>query len=123
MANEKYTLKQFYAEVIEGMADNANAVEVAKKKLAQLEAKNAGSSAKRDEEQEAFFEIIRDILSDSPTPMQCGAIAKDSRAAEFEWKDGKETSAQRVSAMLKKMVDKGDVEKFMEKKVTYFKLV
>ena len=123
MANEKYTLKQFYAEVIESMADNANAVEVAKKKLAQLEAKSAGSSAKRDEEQEAFFEVIRDILSDSPTPMQCGTIAKDSRAAEFEWKDGKETSAQRVSAMLKKMVDKGDVEKFMEKKVTYFKLV
>lgn len=123
MANEKYTLKQFYAEVIESMADNANAVEVAKKKLAQLEAKTAGSSAKRDEEQEAFFEVIRDILSDSPTPMQCGAIAKDSRAVEFKWKDGKETSAQRVSAMLKKMVDKGDVEKFMEKKVTYFKLV
>jgi hypothetical protein len=54
--------------------------------------------------------------------MQCGAIAKDERAATFAWKDGKETSSQRVSAMLKKLVDKGDVVKTTDKKVTYFRL-
>ena len=79
---------------------------------------------KKDEAQEQFFDVIRDILAECADVkgMQCGAIAKDSRAAEFAWKDGKETSSQRVSAMLKKLVDKGDVVKVTDKKVTYFHL-
>jgi hypothetical protein len=86
--------------------------------------KSGKGSAKKDEEQEAFFEVIRDILVECnhALGMQCGAIAKDTRAATFEWKDGKETSSQRVSAMLTKLVNKGDVVKTTDKKVTYFRL-
>ena len=125
MAEKKITKREKFEMAIEMAKANGNdmLVEFFTHEIELLAKKSGSGSAKKNEEQEAFFEVIRDILSDSPTPMQCGAIAKDSRAAEFEWKDGKETSAQRVSAMLKKMVDKGDVEKFMEKKVTYFKLV
>jgi hypothetical protein len=126
----KYTQKQMYEEVIKMASGKPTSIpmdkviEFAEKKLEQLANKASGGSAKKDEEQEAFFEVIRDILCECTDVkgMQCGAIAKDERAATFAWKDGKETSSQRVSAMLKKLVDKGDVIKTTDKKVTYFRL-
>lgn len=126
----KYTQKQMYEAVIAMAHGEAVAIptdkiiEFAEKKLGQLESKSGKTSAKKNDEQEAFFEVVRDILSECSDVrgMQCGAIAKDSRAAEFEWADGKETSPQRVSAMLKKLVDCGDVVKVTDKKVTYFHL-
>ena len=132
MAEIKYTQKMIYEAIfthaqecgsIEGIPSDV-IMEFAEKKLEQLANKASGGSAKKDEEQEAFFEVIRDILCECADVkgMQCGAIAKDERAATFTWKDGKETSSQRVSAMLKKLVDKGDVVKTTDKKVTYFRL-
>ena len=130
MAEIKYTQKQMFEEVIKMASGEPTSIpmdkviEFAEKKLEQLANKASGGSAKNDEEQEAFFEVIRDILCECTDVkgMQCGAIAKDERAATFAWKDGKETSSQRVSAMLKKLVDKGDVVKTTDKKVTYFRL-
>ena len=99
-------------------------VNFAEKKIEQLANKNSKSSGKKNEEQEIFLDLIRDVLVEcsNVNGMQCGAIAKDSRVAEFVWADGKETSPQRVSAMLKKLVDSGDVVKTTDKKVTYFRL-
>ena len=87
-----------------------------------LEAKSSKGNAKKNDEQEAFMDVIRDVLVEAPNPMQCGAIAKDERILGFAWKDGKETSSQRVSAILAKMVATGDVVKTIEKKVSYFAL-
>ena len=126
----KYTQKQMFEAVIK-MANGEQTsipmdkiVEFAEKKLEQLATKNSKSSGKKSEEQEAFFDLIRDVLAEcnDVNGMQCGAIAKDSRIAEFGWADGKETSSQRVSAMLKKLVDCGDVVKTTDKKITYFRL-
>ena len=126
MAEKKITKREKF-EMAVAMAEregNDMLVEFFAHEIELLAKKSGGGSAKRDEEQEAFFEVIRDILAECADVkgMQCGAIAKDSRALEFAWKDGKETSAQRVSAMLKKMVDKGDVVKVTDKKVTFFHL-
>ena len=87
-----------------------------------LEAKSSKGNSKKNEEQEAFMDIIRDVLVESPNPMQCGAIAKDERILAFQWKDGKVTSPQRVSAILTKMVEAKDVVRATEKKVSYFSL-
>jgi hypothetical protein len=130
MAEIKYTQKQMYEEVIKMASGEPTSIpmdkviEFAEKKLEQLANKGGKSSAKKNDEHEAFFEVIRDILSECSDVrgMRCGAIAKDSRAVEFEWADKKETSPQRVSAMLTKMVDKGDVVKMTDKKETYFRL-
>ena len=126
----KYTQKQFYEAII-AIANGkqteipmAKVVEFAEKKIGQLENKSGKVSAKRTEEIDAFIDLIRDVLAECADArgMQCGAIAKDARIAEFKWADGKETSSQRVSAMLKKMVESGDVAKVVDKKVTYFHL-
>ena len=126
----KYTQKQMYEAVI-GMAKGEpvsiptdKVIEFAEKKIEQLASKSGKSSAKKTEEQEEFMDIIRDVLSECADVkgMQCGAIAKDNRIAAFEWADGKETSPQRVSAMLKKLKDNGDVIATSDKKITYFRL-
>ena len=103
---------------------NEMLVEFFEHELELLANKSGKGSAKKSEEHEEFFEVIRDILSENSHTlgMQCGAIAKDERAANFKWKDGKETSSQRVSSMLSKMVANGDVVKTTDKKVTYFRL-
>ena len=126
----KYTQKQMFEAVIalangdETKIPSDKIAEFAEKKLEQLANKSGKTSAKRTEEVDTFLDLIRDVLAESSHAlgMQCGAIAKDERIATFKWADGKETSAQRVSAMLKKMVDSGDVVKTTDKKVTYFRL-
>ena len=122
MAEKKITKREKFEMLRELAIDNDMLVEFIDHEIELLAKKSGSGSAKKDEEQEAFFEVIRDILAESASGMQCGAITKDERAASFEWKDGKETSSQRVSAMLKKLVDKGDVVKMVDKKVTYFSL-
>ena len=127
MADKKITKREKYEMAVE-MAEaqgNTMLVEFFNHEIELLAKKSSGGSAKKNEEQELFFEVIRDVLSENTNAlgMQCGAIAKDERAASFEWKDGKATSSQRVSAILKKMVDKGDVAKATDKKDTLFYLV
>ena len=130
MAEVKYTQKQMFEEIIKLASGKQTSipmekvVEFAEKKIEQLANKSGKVSAKRTEEVDIFLDLIRDVLSESSNVlgMQCGAIAKDARIAGFKWADSKETSSQRVSAMLKKLVDCGDVVKTTDKKVTYFRL-
>ena len=124
MADKKITKREKFEMAVK-MAEregNEMLVEFFNHEIELLANKSGKTSAKKNEEQEIFMDIIRDVLSEAPNPMQCGAIAKDSRIAEFKWADGKETSPQRVSAMLTKMVAAGDVVKVTDKKVTYFSL-
>lgn len=118
------TQKQMYERIAKAMAEDKEVVAFCEKKIEQLENKSSKSSGKKSEEQEIFLDLIRDVLAECSEVkgMQCGAVAKDSRIAEFAWADGKETSSQRVSAMLKKLVDCGDVVKTTDKKITYFRL-
>lgn len=130
MAEIKYTQKQMYEEVIKMASGEPTTIpmdkviEFAEKKLEQLEKKSVSGSSKKSEEQDKFLDLIRDVLAEcnDVRGMRCGAIAKDSRIAGFEWADKKETSPQRVSAMLKKLVDCCDVIKTMDKKEAYFRL-
>ena len=126
MAEKKITKREKF-EMAVAMAEregNDMLVEFFNHEIELLANKSGKGSAKKNEEQEKFIDLIRDVLSECADVkgMQCGAIAKDSRIAEFKWADGKETSSQRVSAMLKKMKDCGDVVTVTDKKVTYFRL-
>lgn len=127
MAEIKRTQKALYEGIIARAKGENTEITVeeivafAEKKLEQLAHKTASGTSKKNEEHEAFMEIIRDVLSEKEKA-KCGEILKDKRIASFSWKDGKETSSQRVSAILSKMVDKGDVVKATEKKDTFFSL-
>ena len=124
MAEKKITKREKFEMLLKMAEGDEMLTEFINHEIELLTKKASGGSAKKNEEQEAFFEIIRDILAEcnDVKGMQCGAIAKDERAASFVWKDGKETSSQRVSAMLSKLVEAKDVVKVTDKKVSYFHL-
>ena len=126
MAEKKITKRENFANIEKFLRDNGKDewADVMAHEIELLAKKSGSSSTKKNEEQDKFLDLIRDVLAECSNAlgMQCGAIAKDSRIAEFEWADKKETSPQRVSAMLKKLVDCGDVVKTVDKKVTYFRL-
>ena len=126
MAEKKITKRENFANIEKFLRDNGKNewADVMAHEIELLAKKSGSSSTKKNEEQDKFLDLIRDVLAECSDVrgMQCGAIAKDSRIAGFEWADKKETSPQRVSAMLKKLVDCGDVVKTVDKKVTYFRL-
>ena len=124
MAEKKITKREKFEMVLKMVEGNDMLTEFINHEIELLENKSSKGSAKKSEEQEQFIDLIRDVLSEcnDVKGMQCGAITKDERIASFKWADGKETSSQRVSAMLKKMKDSGDVVAVSDKKVTYFHL-
>jgi hypothetical protein len=126
MAEKKMTKREKFEMAVKMAEREGNdiLVEFFNHEIELIANKSGKTSAKRDEEVDKFLDLIRDVLAESNEVlgMQCGAIAKDERIATFEWADKKETSPQRVSAMLKKLVDCGDVIKTIDKKVTYFRL-
>ena len=122
MAEKKMTKREKFEMLLAKVEGDEMLTEFINHEIELLSAKASKGNAKKNVEQEAFIDLIRDVLSEAPNPMQCGAIAKDARLLGFEWKDGNATSPQRVSAMLKKMVESGDVVKTVDKKTSYFAL-
>lgn len=126
MAEKKITKRENFANIEKFLRDNGKDewADVMAHEIDLLAKKSGSSSTKKNEEQDKFLDLVRDVLAECSDVrgMRCGAIAKDSRIAEFEWADKKETSPQRVSAMLKKLTDCGDVVKVMDKKEAYFHL-
>lgn len=122
MAEKKMTKREKFELLLTKVEGDEMLTEFINHEIELLSAKASKGNAKKSAEQEAFIDLIRDVLSEAPNPMQCGAIAKDARLLGFAWKDGNATSPQRVSAMLKKMVESGDVVKTVDKKTSYFAL-
>lgn len=118
------TKKEKYAMAIEMAKAQGNdmLVEFFETEIEHLNAKSSKGNAKKNAEQEAFMDVLRDAMSELNAPSQCGAIAKCENVLAFQWADGKATSPQRVSAILKKMIENGDVIKTEEKGVSYFAL-
>ena len=135
----KYTQKQFYEAIIaiangeQTAIPMAKVVEFAEKKIGQLENKSGKVSAKRTEEQDAFMEIIRDVLAECSdvNGMTNAEMLKDERIADFPWADNKRpTSSSRLTAYLTRMGEPtaehperlGDIKRTVVKKTPYFSL-
>lgn len=115
-----------------GALDSAVVAEWAEKKIAQLNNKNSTSTVKRNEEQEAFLEILKDIMAEvnGGNGVTVSQMLANEQVKGFPWKDGNPTSSQRITGILNKVIqpdDKhpdrsGDIYRFMVKKVAYFRL-
>jgi hypothetical protein len=125
MAEKKITKREKFGMLLTLVEDNEMLTEFINHEIELLDNKTSKGNGKKSEEQENFFEVIRDILVECSdvNGMRCGAILADERAKSFPWKDNNPTSSQRVSAMLKKMIANGDVEKVVVKGDSYFRLV
>jgi len=138
MAEIKYTQKQMFEEVIKMASGEPTTIpmdkiiEFAEKKLEQLDSKSGKVSAKKSAEQDAFMEVLRDVLAEATGDgLSTSQILADERVLGFPWADGKATSSSRLTAYLTKMGEPtekypdrlGDVKRVVIKKTPYFSLV
>lgn len=112
MANKK-TKKDLFLEVREVVAGNEELVAFVDHELELLNKKTSTKSTKVNEEQVALMEKIVNALNEIGRSVTISELQKEN--AEMA-----EYSNQKLSAMLKKLVDNKQVTKMVDKKKSYF---
>ena len=117
---EKMTQRDYFNELIALATENdrTDLVKFCEGRIAQLDKKTATRKpTKAQVENENLKPVILAILSENENPMTCSQILLDERIE-------KGTSSQKVSAILKKMVENDKtVEKTVDKRISYFSAV
>lgn len=112
------TQKEMFSAFIKFFNENgapASFAEFCNERIAKLEKKATSANSKKNAEDEKFFDLIAEVLADG-APKRATEIFK---AIESEVEG---LTIQKVTAMLKKMVDGGRATKTIEKKVSMFAL-
>ena len=112
MANKK-TKKDLFLEVREVVAGNEELVAFVDHELELLNKKASTKSTKVNDEQVALMEKIVNALNEIGRSVTISELQKEN--AEMA-----EYSNQKLSAMLKKLVDNKQVTKIVDKKKSYF---
>lgn len=112
MANKK-TKKDLFLEVREVVAGNEELVAFVDHELELLDKKASTKSTKVNDEQVALMDKIVNVLNEIGRSVTISELQKEN--AEMA-----EYSNQKLSAMLKKLVDNKQVTKVVDKKKSYF---
>ena len=112
MANKK-TKREFFGEIREIVKDNTELVEFIDHELELLDKKTSAKSTKVNTEQVELMEKIVNALNEIGRSVTISELQKEN--AEMA-----EYSNQKLSAMLKKLVDNKQVTKMVDKKKSYF---
>lgn len=112
MANKK-TKREFFGEIKEIVKGNAELVAFIDHELELLDKKTSAKSTKVNTEQVELMEKIVDALNEIGRSVTISELQKENtEMAEY--------SNQKLSAMLKKLVDNKQVTKMIDKKKSYF---
>ena len=114
MANKK-TKREYVGEIREIVKENTELVAFIDHELELLDKKTNAKSTKVNTEQVELMEKIVDALNEIGRSVTISELQKEN--AEMA-----EYSNQKLSAMLKKLVDNGEVTKVVDKKKSYFKV-
>ena len=114
MTNKK-TKKDLFLEVREVVAGNEELVAFVDHELELLDKKASTKSTKVNDEQVALMDKIVNVLNEIGRSVTISELQKEN--AEMA-----EYSNQKLSAMLKKLVDNKQVTKIVDKKKSYFKI-
>lgn len=112
MANKK-TKREFFGEIREIVKENTELVAFIDHELELLDKKTSAKSTKVNTEQVELMEKIVDALNEISRSVTISELQKEN--AEMA-----EYSNQKLSAMLKKLVDNKQVTKMVDKKKSYF---
>ena len=119
---KKMTKKEMFTLIATLNASNQEIVDFCNHEIELLDKKKSNGNAKANEKMEKSVELVYNALVSVGVPMSASElIAKgglDELANEFGV-----VSTQKVSAYLNKLVAVGKVEKYTDKKKTYFKVV
>ena len=115
------TKKEMFTLIATLNASNQEIVDFCNHEIELLEKKKSNGNAKANEKMEKSVELVYNALVSAVVPVSASElIAKgglDELANEFGV-----VSTQKVSAYLNKLVVVGKVEKYTDKKKTYFKV-
>ena len=118
---KKMTKKEMFTLIATLNASNQEIVDFCKHEIELLENKKSNGNKKANEKMEKSVELVYNALVSAVVPVSASElIAKgglDELANEFGV-----VSTQKVSAYLNKLVVVGKVEKYTDKKKTYFKV-
>ena len=117
MADVKMTRVEMFNAIkaIPQVADNQEMVDFIDKQIAQL-AKRKSAESKTQKENKALMEVVVDAMEVLNKPATATQIMKSDASLS-------ELSLPKVSALLKKLIEDGRVERIIEKKIALFSLV
>lgn len=119
--NKKITKRERFEQLLalEGVKANAELVAFIEHELELLAKKNSGEKkmTKAQEENEALKVLIVDVLDNSAQALTIGEIQAGDITATLT-----DLSNQKMSALLKQLVDTGAIERVADKKVTKFQI-
>ena len=110
------TKKEMFAMIATVNADNIEVVNFCNREIALLENRKSGGNSKKTAESEARMGLVLEALT---------AIGEKVTVTELIASAENEVNSytnQRVSALLRKLVENGKVVKTMEKKKAYFEV-
>ena len=120
---EKKVTKREKFEMLKALvADNAMLVEFIDHEIELLDNKKSNGNKKANEKVAKETEIVYNALVSVGRAVSASELIAETDLSALENESGV-VSTQKVSAMLKKLVEGGKVEKFTDKKKTYFKIV
>ena len=108
------TKKEMFGEILKRVSDNTEMVEFLNHEIELLERKASKSTqTKTQKENEGIKEIILNTLTEIGKPVTITELQNaNTELAEF--------SNQKISALLKQLVDSQVVDKMIDKKKSYF---
>ena len=117
MADVKMTRVEMFNAIkaIPQVAENQEMVDFIDKQIAQL-AKRKSAESKTQKENKALMEVVVDAMAMLNKPATATQIMKSDAYLS-------ELSLPKVSALLKKLIEEGRVERTIEKKIALFSLV
>ena len=117
MADVKMTRVEMFNAIKAGpqVAENQEMVDFIDKQIAQL-AKRKSAESKTQKENKALMEVVVDAMTVLDKPATATQIMKSDAYLS-------ELSLPKVSALLKKLIEEGRVERTIEKKIALFSLV
>ena len=118
---KKMTKKEMFTLIATLNASNTEIVEFCNHEIELLDNKKSNGNKKANEKVAKETEIVYNALVAVGRAVSASELIAETDLSALENESGV-VSTQKVSAMLKKLVESGKVEKYTDKKKTYFKV-
>lgn len=117
---KKMTKKEMFTLIATELAGNPAIVEFCNHEIELLDRKKSNGNAKANEKMEKSVELVYNALVQVNRAVTTSELIAETDLSELANPETGMVTPQKVSALLKKLVDGGKVEKYTDKKKTYF---
>ena len=118
---KKMTKKEMFTLIATLNATNTEIVDFCNHEIELLDRKKSQGNAKANEKMDKQVELVYSALVSVDKSVTASELIAETDLNDLANESGV-VSTQKVSALLKKLVDGGKVEKYTDKKKTYFRI-